>query len=78
MKNSNIYVNIDKYHLQVINILWCRRISQHEMLFNPFFNNTSIGTYQGEILPQFMLPDGVYLVKFEKMPTFNVIFPKRK
>ena len=43
------------HYIQLINIFWYKKNSQHSMLANHYYNNTSIKKYKSEILPTFML-----------------------
>ena len=63
MKIVNIYVRINGYLFQGINIHRKTIDNQHLMLGNPVFHNISIDTYKQEILPTFMFAYGVYITR---------------
>ena len=50
-----IYVRITVSLIQMIYICLGRKKSQHDILFNPYYNNTSIENYKQEIFLKFML-----------------------
>ena len=55
MKISDVYVRINKYLLQKIDIHRGKENSQHFMLAHHYFSNISIEDYKQETFPTFML-----------------------